>query len=134
MTTTIQNRLEELRQALRSESISQGELCELQSLSHHIGRGDVELLEAAGVSEFIDISITVSGVAIITSNTDKGSDWLSENVTDAEGEPIYAEQANAEAIALGALRDGLRVEVNGSETVEGTGDFEGSVVIKQEGA
>jgi len=45
-------RLEELREALRSESISYGELVELQSLAEHIDKDDVELLEASGVEEF----------------------------------------------------------------------------------
>lgn len=44
-------RLEELRAALRSESMSYGELIELQGLAEHIEPGDVELLEAAGVPE-----------------------------------------------------------------------------------
>lgn len=44
-------RLEELRAILRSETISYGELAELQSLAQHIDPGDVELLEAAGVPE-----------------------------------------------------------------------------------
>jgi hypothetical protein len=45
-------RLEELREALRSESISYGELAELQSLSEHIDKDDVELLFASGLAEF----------------------------------------------------------------------------------
>lgn len=45
-------RLEELRQVLRAERISWGELHELQGLAEHIDPGDVELLEAAGVPEF----------------------------------------------------------------------------------
>ena len=44
-------RLEYLRQELRNERISYGELTELQSLSEYIDIGDVELLEAAGVPE-----------------------------------------------------------------------------------
>jgi len=47
----VQKRLEELRQAIRDENISYGELAELQSLVKHIDKGDVELLEAAGVDE-----------------------------------------------------------------------------------
>jgi len=47
----ITKRLEELRTILRSESISYGELAELQSLAPYIADGDVELLEAAGVPE-----------------------------------------------------------------------------------
>lgn len=50
--TPVQERLEELRTILRSESISYGELHELQSLADQIDPGDVELLEAAGVPEF----------------------------------------------------------------------------------
>lgn len=45
-------RLEYLRNELRAERISYGELYELQSLASHIDPSDVELLEAAGVEEF----------------------------------------------------------------------------------
>lgn len=48
----IKIRLEYLRAELRAETISYGELSELQSLSAHIDKNDVELLEAAGVPEF----------------------------------------------------------------------------------
>lgn len=48
----INKRLEELRTELRAERISYGELAELQTLIPHIDKGDVELLEAAGVPEF----------------------------------------------------------------------------------
>jgi hypothetical protein len=44
-------RLEYLRQELRAERISYGELAELQSLADYIDDNDVELLEAAGVEE-----------------------------------------------------------------------------------
>lgn len=44
-------RLEELRKELNEESISYGELAELESLSEHIDGGDTQLLEAAGVPE-----------------------------------------------------------------------------------
>ena len=47
----IKKRLEYLRQELRQERISYGELVELQSLAEHIDLDDVELLEAAGVPE-----------------------------------------------------------------------------------
>ena len=49
--TKIQERLEELRQELRNECISYGELVELQGLAKYIDPGGVELLEAAGVPE-----------------------------------------------------------------------------------
>ncbi len=48
----IKARLEYLRGELRAERISYGELSELQSLAEHIDKGDVELLEPAGVPEF----------------------------------------------------------------------------------
>lgn len=44
-------RLEYIREQLRAERISQGELIELQGLAEHIEAGDVELLEPAGVPE-----------------------------------------------------------------------------------
>lgn len=47
----IQSRLEYLREELREERISMGELVELQSLAKHIDPSDVELLQAAGVPE-----------------------------------------------------------------------------------
>jgi len=51
MTKQIKKRLEYLREELRQERISYGELAELQSLAEHIDKSDVELLEAAGVPE-----------------------------------------------------------------------------------
>lgn len=45
-------RLEEIREELNNESISFGEIVELQELSEFIEEGDVQLLEAAGVPEF----------------------------------------------------------------------------------
>ncbi len=57
-------RLEELRTSLRSESISWGELYELQTLAHLIDRDDVELLEAAGVPEFPETLVTASGITL----------------------------------------------------------------------
>lgn len=44
-------RLEYLRQEIRAERISYGEIAELQSLAPHIDPSDVELLEWAGVPE-----------------------------------------------------------------------------------
>jgi hypothetical protein len=48
----VKERLEYLRGELRSERISYSDLHELQTLAPHIDKGDVELLEAAGVPEF----------------------------------------------------------------------------------
>lgn len=45
-------RLEEIRKSLKNEDLSYGELSELQSLSQHIDKDDVELRQAAGIPEF----------------------------------------------------------------------------------
>jgi hypothetical protein len=50
-TAEAKQRLEELRAEIQAERISTGELCELQSLAPYIDKGDVELLEWAGVPE-----------------------------------------------------------------------------------
>jgi len=47
-------RLEEIRTELDNESISYGELVELEELVEYIEEGDVQLLQAAGVPEFED--------------------------------------------------------------------------------
>jgi len=47
----VKQRLEELRAEIKAERISTGELLELQSLIPYIDKGDVELLEWAGVPE-----------------------------------------------------------------------------------
>lgn len=74
-------RLEELRASLRSESMSYGELAELQSLAPYIDPSDVELLEAAGVPE---------------GGYPKASRFEVRPATDAE---LYA--------IVGAMEDGL---------------------------
>jgi len=48
---TIKSRLEYLRGELRAGRMSYGELSELQDMIPFIDKGDVELLEAAGVPE-----------------------------------------------------------------------------------
>ena len=50
-TERIKERLEYLRQEIRAERISYGEIAELQSLVDYIDDGDVELLQWAGVEE-----------------------------------------------------------------------------------
>lgn len=51
MTDTTE-RLEYLRSQIRAERISWGEIADLQGMADEIDRGDVELLEWAGVPEF----------------------------------------------------------------------------------
>jgi hypothetical protein len=50
--STIPERLAYLREEIRAERISYGEIAELQGLAEHIDPDDVELLEWAGVPEF----------------------------------------------------------------------------------
>lgn len=51
MNQEIKDRLEYLRQEIRAECISYGEIAELQALAQYIDSGDAELLEWAGVEE-----------------------------------------------------------------------------------
>ena len=48
-------RLEEIREELDNESVSYGELVELQDLTEFIEEDDVQLLEAAGIPEFKEV-------------------------------------------------------------------------------
>jgi len=48
----IKEKLEYLRQEIKNERISYGEIAELQGLAEYIDKNDVELLEWAGVKEF----------------------------------------------------------------------------------
>ena len=48
----MKERLEEIREEIRNERVSIGELIELKSLVKYIDKDDVELLEWAGVPEF----------------------------------------------------------------------------------
>jgi hypothetical protein len=50
----IEARLETLRTEIRAERISYGEIFELQGLAKYIEKGDVELLQWAGVEEFAE--------------------------------------------------------------------------------
>lgn len=45
------NRLEEIRQSIKNENISYGEIAELQELKDQIDPSDIELLQWAGVKE-----------------------------------------------------------------------------------
>ena len=51
-TAKAKERLKYLRGEIEAERISYGEIAELQSLVDYIDKGDVLLLEWAGVSEF----------------------------------------------------------------------------------
>ena len=49
--TTIEKRLRYLRKQIKNENISYGEIAELQSLAKYIDKGDVLLLQWAGIQE-----------------------------------------------------------------------------------
>ena len=63
-------RLEELREELRAERISYGELAELQELSEYIDKDDVELLEAAGVPENDEDEYADGGYVAVSEKND----------------------------------------------------------------
>ena len=50
--TKIEQRLEYLREEIEAERISYGEIAELEGLAEYIDKGDVLLLQWAGVPEF----------------------------------------------------------------------------------
>lgn len=52
MTKEIKEKLDYLRQQIKNENISYSEIAELQELVKYIDKGDVELLEWAGVEKF----------------------------------------------------------------------------------
>jgi hypothetical protein len=66
----IKARLEYLRGEIEAERISYGEIAELQSLAEYIDKGDVQLLQWAGVPEFPEdedsppVGQTISGTVI----------------------------------------------------------------------
>jgi hypothetical protein len=68
-------RLEELRKELRAETISYGELAELQSLAKYIDPNDVELLEPAGVPEFEEEDDNYAKGGSIQDNLKKRMTW-----------------------------------------------------------
>lgn len=96
----IEERLEELRQAIRDENISYGEIVELQSLARYIDEDDVELLEWAGVEEDLvrlergDSKMARGGrTTPRTVRTDIKRDkiYQSKPSTKAEGKPRYSD-------------------------------------------
>ena len=85
--STPADRLEYLRQELRAERISYGELAELQALAEHIDPGDVELLEAAGVPEFpsrYDMALIITVDAKSYDEAQKIAEDIAAGLGDAE--------------------------------------------------
>jgi len=81
----IKERLEYLRGEIRSESISYGELAELQSLAEYIEPNDVELLEPAGVPEFEDdVERNEMGDEYVSSCNVCGNDMNSSEMSDMD--------------------------------------------------
>ena len=128
-------RLEELREALRSEDMSYSELLDLQSLAKYIDKDDVELLEAAGVPEFDDdepseemqklleehekeakknrVKITNLGsnsgddyIASKTTQRKDGSDFLTSEINEGEVTHYWEEYGQG-----GMMADGGEIKV-----------------------
>lgn len=79
---TARERLEYLRQQLRAERISYGELAELASLADFIQPGDVELAEAAGIPEDRFTMRRPTGDAITDDDLARAYDHLVRNLPD----------------------------------------------------
>lgn len=108
-------RLEELRTILRDESLSYGELAELEHLASFIDEGDVELLEAAGVPEFPkDDAPSAWGHADL-------GDWRYE-VTNGDTLRSFAEWLEARAEQVGYEKAQF-IEHNPDATEDEIADF-----------
>lgn len=81
-------RLEELRAILRDESLSYGELIELQGLAPYIEPGDVELLEAAGVPEFPEPYCNHDAPAVVNGVCECGAELEVDLDVLADGTPV----------------------------------------------
>jgi hypothetical protein len=92
----IEERLEELRQAIRDENISYGEIQELQSLARYIDENDVELLQWAGVEENLvrlerGVSKMASGGRTVRTDIKRDKIYQSKPSTKTEGKPRYSD-------------------------------------------
>ena len=98
-------RLEYLREQLRAECISQGELIELQGLADYIDPGDVELLEPAGVPEFPDEEPDSVTLTIVLSG--EGTHYLAalQDLEDIHAMPLAEATGTTGREALLALID-----------------------------
>lgn len=74
-------RLEYLRSQIRAESISWGEVHELQGLADYIDSGDTELLEWAGVPEFAPESREVAATVVFKFETSEPEDSYMDALT-----------------------------------------------------
>jgi uncharacterized pyridoxal phosphate-containing UPF0001 family protein len=93
----IKKRLEELRKEIENETISYGEIAELQSLVKYIDPSDVLLLEWAGVPEFGDDKI--KGSKVKAEDEGKIKKRLEELRKEIENETIsYGEIAELQSL------------------------------------
>jgi len=75
-TIKIKRRLEQIRKSIQNENVSYGELAELQSLSQYIDPNDIELKQAAGISEFDEDEMAKGGE--VNPLLEKTQNWLNE--------------------------------------------------------
>jgi len=125
MTTEITARLDAIRTALRAQSISYGELTELQNLAGHIAPGDVELLEPAGVPEHgamtrpAVIDATETEVAILQSFVTAAlwADAHDENGEDVDTSAFTADDVTADFETWAKVRAMIRAFLTELEPV-----------------
>ena len=100
-------RLEEIREEINNESVSYGELVELQELSEFIEEGDVQLLEAAGVPEFpVDEMQSVDNF-ILAQNEIIEANYTNEIETIADTDEFFATESAEEMFAFPNLVDDI---------------------------
>lgn len=105
-------RLEYLRRELRAERISLGEIHELQTLKDHISPGDVELLEAAGGTEYeVTASKAVHAVAPWSGVEDEPTRGVFEIMSGWEShEVLHWLDTSAASHAVALFETGAKLE------------------------
>jgi hypothetical protein len=98
-------RLEEIREEINNESVSYGEIVELQELSEFIEEGDVQLLEAASVPEFpVDEMESVDNF-ILAQNEIIEAKYDNEINTITDTDEFFATESAEEMFAFPNLVD-----------------------------
>ena len=100
-------RLEEIREEINNESVSYGEIVELQELSEFIEEGDVQLLEVAGVPEFpVDEMESVDNF-ILAQNEIIEAKYDNEINTISDTDEFFATESAEEIFAFPNLVDDI---------------------------
>jgi gas vesicle protein len=118
-------RLEELREEIREERISTGEIAELQSLAQYIDPSDVELLEWAGVPEFEEEEEEYTDFSQY--------DTIAYNLTEEDAVKLANEQSEKDPnsqIVLAFTGNGFNVYVKKASFEKG-GNIDGTMQFQQ---